>query len=152
MIQEFITIAEKLVQLIKSRKEAEDRPMDLIVIPMYAGLNTIHSDYLQMFHKCMAGLQGKVPLPEITRTLLSDRIECEALRHSIVGFLDSYVENPRLRRYRDFFRASARYLRGRKMDANLPNTRSYELLKDLLKWLHEGEKQALTRDPTMFDL
>jgi len=142
MIQEFVTLIDKLIQLLKARKDAEERPLDVLVTPMYLDLQVIHNDYLHMFEKCRRDIESGVALGDIANALLSDRLEMEAVRHSVSAFVDSYSENPRLKRYHEFFRSVWMYFYRYDMMRNVPGTLSQILLGELDKWVREGQKQA----------
>jgi hypothetical protein len=46
MIDTLIKLLEKLTELVKIRKETEDKPFELLASPLYSNLEIIHGDYL----------------------------------------------------------------------------------------------------------
>ena len=145
MIDTFLKLLEKLTEYLRLRQERIGKTMCLIVTPMFNGLRLIHGDYLRMFESCLADLDSGVALSFISKRLVADRLDKEAVRYSIIAFVDSFIEDKRLAEYHSFFHAVDLYLHGPSLDRR--DTRGICLI-DLLRFFaaeDEAESFAVKR-------
>ena len=108
MIDTLLKLLDRLIQLVKRRKEVEERTFELLIKPMYTDLETIHKDYLLMLEKCEVDLKEN-KLKDIAKRLRTERLELEPLRFSISSFAASYLKNPKLSHYTFFFLGVSNY-------------------------------------------
>ena len=138
MIDALVKLLEKLVELVKIKKEAEEKILDLVIIPLFKDFKAIHEDYLKLFEDCRRDLAGDADLRAIVRQLSKDRVANEALRRSIASMVTAYAKNPKLSRYHDFFQAVAAYADA--AEWSRPSTASTSLLEMLEHWAGEGDE------------
>ena len=100
MIDALVKLLEKLTELVKHRKEVEEKTFELLIKPLYTDLGAIHKDYLKMFEKCLRELDEGVEIKKIAKQLEFDRLELEPLRRSIESFIESYMNYPKFNDYR----------------------------------------------------
>lgn len=144
MIDTLVKLLEKSIEFLKLRKDAEKRAFDLLVNPIFNGLKAVHEDYLQLFQSCHRNLKEGTELTVIATQLMSERLEQEALRRSLLAFVDTYRENSRLKSYSDFFRAVSAYLRDTRLSGR--DTRSNMLLCEMEHWAREERKRKFQPD------
>jgi hypothetical protein len=112
MLDTLVKVVEKLIELLKHRREMEEKTFDLVVAPLYTDLMAIHGDYLRLFETCRQNLADRVELSRVAQELRHQRLEREALRDSVVSLVRVFRENERLRPYRDFFDTVTAYMSG----------------------------------------
>ncbi len=141
MLDALLKLLEKLIELVKLRKEAEERAVDHLVTPIFTDLKAIHEDYLSFLEACRRSLSEGVDIAEIAKQLMSDRLEQEALRRSIRAFVQSYQMNSRLSRYASFFREVHIYLQGHDLGGH--SSAGEGILKALEDGIREEQKNKL---------
>ena len=100
--------ADRFIDLVKSREESNAERFSLAK-DMYAELERVHSDYLQMFERVSAGVAKGDDVEGLKRALSSDRLLFEAGREKMRAVVRVLSEDPTLRSYRDFFGAVLAY-------------------------------------------
>ena len=138
MIDILVKLIEKFIEFLKLRKEQEKRAFDLLVIPTFNDMKTVHEDYLQLFHDCHRNLKARTKITVIAKRLTEERLEREALRRSLRAFADTFASDPRLKTYSDFFRAVSDYL------LSEDNNRSYMLLEGMQRSEPRDRLAAIT--------
>jgi hypothetical protein len=135
MVDTLVKLLEKSIELLKLRKDARSRAFDVLVSPTFEGLNAVHKDYLRLFDSCYRQLKDGADLGVVAKQLVSDRLEQEAVRRSLLAFMRSHSEDPHLQRYSCFFDAVGRYLHHASLSAH--DTRSMMLLHETEHWAEQ---------------
>lgn len=139
MFDTLVKLLEKLVELTKYRREAEEKAFELLVTPIFESLRVVHKDYLKMFRACQRELVRDTDIHLIIERLTKDRLELEPLRRSITAYMSVYIGDEHLKKYRAFFVAVEAYI-GEVKTFKRSNTRSGILLTGLEEFVRGVEQ------------
>jgi len=82
MLDLFLTLVDRLLDLAKTREKGRDKWVALIT-SLHKELITIHSDYLAFFERAKADLSAGTPVREVLNRLIERRLPNEAARRTL---------------------------------------------------------------------
>jgi hypothetical protein len=127
MLELFLTLGDRFIDVVKSREESNAKRFSLVK-DMYAELERVHADYLQMFDRVAAGAADGEDVEALKRALSSDRLVFEAGREKMRAAVRVLSQDATLRSYRDFFGAVLAYFMVVDPIRNLPAASSRYVL------------------------
>jgi hypothetical protein len=134
MIDSLVKVAEKLVELLKYRKQLREEQFAKSIDMVFQELKNVHQDYLKLFSNCAQALREKEDLSQIADSLFANRLEHEAMRRSIRALAESLAQNKTLKKFQPFFMEVNNYFQS----GTFPNdTRSSALLNELERCVRE---------------
>ena len=130
MLELFLKLGDQFTDVLKSREESDVDRFSLAT-DMYAELERVHADYLQVFERVSAGAAKGDDIEGLKRALSSDRLVFEAGREKMRAVVRVLSEDATLRSYRDFFGAVLAYFIVVDPIRNLPAASSRYVLEAL---------------------
>jgi hypothetical protein len=134
MLDSLIKVAEKLLDLLKYRKQLREEQFAKSIDMVFQELTKVHQDYLRLFTTCAKALRDEKDLSKIADSLFDNRLEQEAMRRSIRALAESLAQNKRLKKFQSFFIEVNNYFHS----GSIPqDTRSSALLAELERCVRE---------------
>lgn len=107
-------------------------------------MSEVHSGYLNLFGACRLDLESDKKLSEIVEGLVSDRLEQEPLRESVLAMSSVFEAKDKPEPVRAFFREIRHYFLGSKLGEH--STRASMLLHQMEHWVNAERRGSYLPD------
>jgi hypothetical protein len=110
LVDAFVKVVEKLIELATYREQRDQRLFKELVTKLFDDMQIVHTDYLHILEECARELMREKPLTHVAETLSRHRLQHEALRRRLRETAKVLEENQRLsQEYREFFGSISDY-------------------------------------------
>jgi hypothetical protein len=91
MIDILLKILDRLIQLVKLRKERKEKIFKELVLPIFDDLLLVQRDYIKMFEKASDDILNGIELTKIIRNLEYDRLKFEPVRTKLYFLANEFL-------------------------------------------------------------